>query len=293
MPHVHVNGTDIHYHIEGHGPAIVMIHPPFLGSRVFNYLRTDLAQDHRVVTIDVRGHGHSEAGDVRLTVPLIVEDIKQVMDRLDVEEGYVLGYSVGCMPALEALITHPDRFTGGIILSGAAELRDTRNRGLMRAASIGNRLRAKEAVVLPIALGNADSRTTFHVLHNEGMAGNAARFKEYSDLCIGYSCIDRLRAIAAPVLLLCGADDPQFVQYARELHEHLAVSELYLVRGARHQLPTKAPDKTAAAIRTWIAKLEVQDNADSFFEREALDHELLEMGVMSERQAAFGNPQDL
>ncbi|EXX87814.1 alpha/beta hydrolase [Paenibacillus darwinianus] len=293
MPHVHVNGTDIHYHIEGHGPAIVMIHPPFLGSRVFNYLRTDLAQDHRVVSIDVRGHGHSEAGDAALTVPLIVEDIKQVMNRLDVEEGYVLGYSAGCMPAMEAMITHPERFTGGIIISGAGEFRDRRNRGLMRAASISSRLRAKEAVILPVALGNADSRTTFHVLHREAMAGNATRFREYSEACIGYSCMDRLRAIAAPVLLLCGASDPTYVQYARELHEHLAVSELYLVRGAWHQLPTKAPDRTASAIRTWIAKLEVRDNADSFMERDALDHELLEMGVLSERQAAFGNPQDL
>jgi len=293
MPHFHVNGTDIHYHTQGHGPTILMIHPPFLGSRIFNYLRTDLSMDHRVVTIDVRGHGHSEAGTAPITIPLIVEDVKQVMDKLGIAEAYVCGYSVGAMPAFEAMLTHPERFKGGIMLSGTSELVDKKSRSAMRAASITNRIRAKEAVVLPFALNNADSRTTFHVLHKEGMAGMSKSFREYSNACLQYSCTDRLRRVAAPVLIMCGEKDPTYVDYGRMLHDHLAVSDLYIVKDCTHHIPTKAPDKCASTIRTWIAKHEGREAADTFFDRQGLDRDLLEQGVLTERQADFGNPQGL
>ncbi|PZD94345.1 alpha/beta hydrolase [Paenibacillus sambharensis] len=288
MPHFHVNGTHIHYHVDGDdGPAVVLIHPPFLGGRIYNYVRNNLANDHRLVTIDVRGHGHSEPGNVKLTMPLIVEDIKQVMDNLEIDEAYICGYSMGSMPVLESLITHPDRFKGGILLSGTSEVRDRRNRRIMKAADLSSRLKAKEAIVVPLAMGNADSRTTFHVLHKEGMAGNNVSFREYANVCLNYSCKSRLRAIASPMLLLCGEKDETFIKYAREMDELLAVSELYAIKGADHQLPTHVPDKVCFTIRQWIAKHEDRELADTYAEREELNLALTEQGIITENDLAW------
>lgn len=293
MPLLHVNGADIHCHVQGEGPAILMVHPPFLGSKVFNYLKNDLSQDHRVVTFDVRGHGHSEPSDAGITIPMIAEDMKQLLDKLDIEEASVLGYSCGAMPAFEAMIAHPDRFTAGIMLSGMSELTDKKSRRLMKAGTVSNRIRAKEPVVVPVAMANSDSRTTFGVLHAEGMAGHAECHRRYAEACIGYSCTDRLRRIGGPVLLLCGQDDPTGIGYGRFLHERLPVSELYILKDALHHLPTKAQDKTSAVIRAWVAKREGREDADTFFERMAIDRDLLQQGIINDRQADFGNPQGL
>lgn len=263
MPFLRVNGTDLHCHAMGEGPAIVMVHPPFIASSVFNYLKHDLARDHRVIVFDIRGHGHSPAGEAAVTVPLIAEDMRQLLDRLDIESAYLCGYSCGAMPALEALLSAPDRFKGAALLSGMGELTDRSSRMRMRAGAMLGGL-AREAVVVPVALGNADSRTTFGALHGEGMRGDARRWREYADSCLRYSCVARLNRIDHPVLLLCGAEDEPGCAGARVLRERLRESEWYMIRGTGHHLPTKAPDRTCAAIRAWIAKLEGRDEASVF-----------------------------
>jgi pimeloyl-ACP methyl ester carboxylesterase len=274
MPFLHVNGTDIHCHATGREPAVVMVHPPFIGSSVFNYLKHDLSRDHRVVVFDVRGHGHSPPGDATVTIPIIAEDIRQLMDRLDIESAYACGYSCGAMPVLEALLSAPGRFRGAVLLSGMSELSERLSRMQMRAGAMLSGV-AREAVVVPVALGNADSRTTFGVLHEEGKLGDARRCREYAESCLRYSCTGRLSRIDHPVLLLSGAEDQTGCAHARMLHGRLRESEWYKIRGAGHHLPTKAPDRTSAVIRAWIAKLEGRDAASAFAGLDGLAGELV------------------
>ena len=263
MPFLHVNGTDLHCHTMGEGPAVVLVHPPFIGSSVFNYLKHDLARDHQVVQFDIRGHGHSPAGDAAVGIPLIAEDIRQLMDRLDIESAYACGYSCGAMPVFEALLAAPERFKGAVLLSGMDELTDRRSRMQLRAGAMLCGV-AREAVIVPVALGNADSRTTFGVLHEEGKIGDARRHRDYAESCLRYSCAGRLNRIDHPVLLLSGEADEAGCAYARKLQGRLRKAEWQVIAGAGHQLPTKAPDRTCDAIRAWIAKLEGREAETAF-----------------------------
>ena len=263
MPFLHVNGTEIHCHAMGEGPAVVLVHPPFIGSSVFNYMKHDLARDHRVVLFDVRGHGHSPAGDAAVAIPLIAEDIRQILDRLDIESAYLCGYSCGAMPVLEALLAAPERFRGAVLLSGMGELTDRRSRMQMRAGALLS-IWAPDAVIVPVALGNADSRTTFGVLHEEGRIGDPKRHRDYAESCLRYSCAGRLNRIDRPVLILSGGQDPAGCTYARELKGKLRQAEWRVIPGAGHQLPTKAPDRTCGVIRSWIAKLEGREAEAAF-----------------------------
>lgn len=263
MPMLQVNGTELHCHATGEGPAIVMVHPPFIGSSVFNYMKYDLARDHRVVLFDVRGHGHSPAGDAAVAIPLIAEDIRQLLERLDIDSAYVCGYSCGAMPALEALLAAPERFRGAVLLSGMGRLTDRRSRMWMRAGALLSG-RIPNAVIVPVALGNADSRTTFDVLHAEGSIGDPRRHRDYAESCLRYSCDERLNRIDRPVLLLSGGQDAAGCAYARELRGKLRRAEWRVIPEAGHQLPTKAPDRICDTIRTWIAKLEGRKSAGTF-----------------------------
>jgi len=263
MPFLHVNGTDIHCHAMGEGPAVILVHPPFIGSSVFNYLKHDLARDHRVVVFDIRGHGHSPAGDAALTIPLIAEDVRQLLDRLDIEAAYACGYSCGAMPVLEALLAAPARFKGAALLSGMSELADRRGRMRMRAGALIGGM-SREAVIVPVALGNADSRTTFGVLREEGKIGDARRHRDYAESCLRYSCTGRLNRIDHSVLLLCGGEDETGCACAREMQGKLRNAEMRVIPGVGHHLPTKAPDRTCDAIRAWIAKLEGREEETAF-----------------------------
>ena len=62
MPFVDNAGTNIHYHVVGNGPDLVMQHG-FTSSiahwDAFGYVKS-LATQYRLILIDTRGHGHRD-----------------------------------------------------------------------------------------------------------------------------------------------------------------------------------------------------------------------------------------
>ncbi|UWE02462.1 alpha/beta fold hydrolase [Laceyella sacchari] len=82
MPLIEANGTRLHYHLAGQGPALVFIHPPLITSAVFRYQIAELTTSFRVLTFDIRGHGASDPSPTPLTYPLIAEDIRQLLNKL-------------------------------------------------------------------------------------------------------------------------------------------------------------------------------------------------------------------
>jgi pimeloyl-ACP methyl ester carboxylesterase len=252
MPMIHVNGVDLHYHLQGKGVPIVFIHPPCIGSRVFTYLRNDLSQDYRTLMFDFRGHGHSGTSRTRLTIPLLVEDTRQLMDSLDISSAYLCAYSLGTMVALEAMLTHPDRFRGAVLLGGLAKANGWRLRGRLRAGSIAGRLRARDSVAAPILWANSDNSQTYRKLRGETLSGDVAKWREYFDSGLRYSAVERLPEIKQPVLLVCGEKDREFKRHLRTLQEGLPRDSYAFIPGVKHILPTYAAGPVSDAIREWL-----------------------------------------
>jgi pimeloyl-ACP methyl ester carboxylesterase len=263
MPIMQVNGVPLHYHVKGKGTPIVFIHPPFIASQEFRYQAYQLSERYKTITFDIRGHGHSGSSDAPLTFPLIVEDMKQLLNALQLEQAYVCGYSTGAMVALEALLTYPHRFKGGILVSGFSEISDPLTRFRILASIIASAKPFKAMLGFSISWGNADNRLTFDNLRNDAKHGDPVKWKEYSRYSYHYRCTDRLHEIKQPMLLVSGELDRQFRRYAHMMHELLPDSELYLLRGMKHQLPTKAPDKLSGIIERWIARREEREMTGS------------------------------
>lgn len=70
-----------------------------------------LARHFRVVRVDARGHGGSEAPgpDSPVTIERLTQDVVELLDRLGVERAHVSGSSAGGYPAQWLAITRPAR----------------------------------------------------------------------------------------------------------------------------------------------------------------------------------------
>jgi pimeloyl-ACP methyl ester carboxylesterase len=65
-----------------------------------------------------------------------------------------------------------------------------------------------------------------------------------------------LDQLAAPALVLCGADDRLTpVKFSRYLHEHIRGSALEIIDGAGHMVMLEQPQAVNAAIRTFLKRL--------------------------------------
>lgn len=266
MPMMQVNGVRLHYHVQGKGTPIVLIHPPFVASQIFNYWKYQLSEHYKVIVFDIRGHGLSEASDVPLSYPLIVEDMKQLLDQLGIEKAIIGGYSIGGSVAIEALLTHPERFIGGILVSTMPELTDWTTRFKMHASAVASSMKAKELLAFTSAWGNADSSTTFYNLHKESLSGSPKQWEYYARYSLYYSCIHKLSSIKVPMLLFYGEKDSNLHKHAKRLSESLLDNELYFVTGLSQHIPTKAADRVSELIHNWAVR-----RFDAHSEKEWID----------------------
>jgi pimeloyl-ACP methyl ester carboxylesterase len=256
MPKLEVNGTVLHYHRTGKGIPIVFIHPPLLTTQTFNYQKAQLSDEFQVITFDIRGHGESQASQRKITYPLIVEDIRLLLDALGIKKAYLCGYSTGGSIVLEALLRYPDRFLGGIVVSGMSEVTDRYNKSRIWLSSMmASNKPLRYVLSAAVTYGNADMGLTFQNLRGSSLHGDTRNQKEYFQYSYNYNCTSKLNAIEHPMLLIYGQKDRNFHSYAHLLHENLPNSSLYFIKDASHQIPIKEPGRMNDLLRLWVESL--------------------------------------
>lgn len=252
MPTLDVDGINLYYTVKGKGTPLVFIPPPVLTHINFKYQVEELSKEFQVITFDVRGHGRSQYSRQPLTYPLIVEDIKRLLDHLEIKKAFICGYSIGGSVVLEYLLNSADRSLGGIVISGMSEVRE---KYLKKKISLGISLASKRAVLilaLSISWSNSNTQEFFIKQFKETKKGNAKNIEQYYRYSLQYNCTQQLGKIKLPVLLVYGEDDKPFYDYAMLLHKKIPCAQLKFINHTKHQIPTKAANDLNAMIKQFI-----------------------------------------
>ena len=106
-------GVRLRFVEHGSGPAIVLMHG-YTGTAdrhfIANGVFANLAQDHRVIALDLRGHGKSgKPHEPAAYGEEMARDVVRLLDHLKIQKAHVLGYSLGAMIAGKLATLHPDR----------------------------------------------------------------------------------------------------------------------------------------------------------------------------------------
>lgn len=254
MPIIEVNGTSINYIEQGTGTPIICIHPPVLTSKNFLYQTQKLSTKFRVIAFDIRGHGKSQPSKRTITYPLIVEDIKHLMDRLNIPKAFLCGYSTGGSVVLEFLLSYPEKSLGGIVIGGMSEVADRKLKNKISVGLLLSKIKAVGTVALGTSWTNARNIKEFLELFKDAKQSNAKNAEQYYRYSLEYNCTDQLEHIDLPVLLVYGEKDQPFHPYAILLHERLPRDELFIIPKAGHRIPTKANEELNNLITQFVTK---------------------------------------
>ena len=114
-----LDGQRLAYTVHGDGPRLtVLLHGLLFNQRMHETLARALAErGHRVVTLDLLGHGDSDRPREkwRYSMPAFGSQVIALLDHLDEPEAVVLGTSLGANVALEAAVAAPERVRGMVI----------------------------------------------------------------------------------------------------------------------------------------------------------------------------------
>jgi len=171
-----------------------------------------LEREFRILRYDLRGHGGSEATAGDYSIELLVEDLKRLLDSLNIQGTRLVGLGLGGAVAQAFAIEHPDRLLGLVPCCCRAQM-------VPDFASLWHKLRETvqreglEAIVEPtVQRWFSEEFKAAHpeVLENvrrmirrttlEGYLGVTAAF-------LGLNVEDKLGRISAPTLYVSGAQD--------------------------------------------------------------------------------------
>jgi 3-oxoadipate enol-lactonase len=98
---------ELSYIEQGAGEALVLIHGLGANADSWRYQVEALSVNHRVIAIDLRGHGHSGyRADEPLTLRTLATDIMASIKNLGIERAHFCGISMGGMVALEIFVRY-------------------------------------------------------------------------------------------------------------------------------------------------------------------------------------------
>jgi pimeloyl-ACP methyl ester carboxylesterase len=116
MQFVKRNGASLAYEDVGMGSQpIIFVHGWSCDHTAFEKQSKFFDRSHRVVSVDLRGHGESDAPDEDYTMASFADDLAYVCTELGLVKPTVVGHSMGGNVALELAARHPT-IAGSIVL---------------------------------------------------------------------------------------------------------------------------------------------------------------------------------
>ncbi|QGU94565.1 alpha/beta fold hydrolase [Clostridium bovifaecis] len=89
------DNTKIFYNEAGNGRPVVLIHGWSCSHLHFQNQINELSRNYRVIYYDLRGHGISEVTDYGLTLPRFAQDLKELIEHLNLKDVTLVGWSMG------------------------------------------------------------------------------------------------------------------------------------------------------------------------------------------------------
>jgi len=239
VPVLELNGVSIHYEVHGSGPPLLMLHG--LGGSCADWIFQvpAFAPYYRVVTPSLRGFGHSEKPRGSYSIEQHASDAFALLDALGIERCHVLGHSMGGAITFEMALEQPQRVASLVVLNSqpSFELDSLRKRAMLVWRLILPRLLGMPRMARLMGeryFPDPDqSSVREHVVKRH--SGNDARaYIANLRALAGWSVVDRLGEIRAPVLLVTADQDFTAVEEKRRYLASLADARMEVIPHSRH-----------------------------------------------------------
>jgi pimeloyl-ACP methyl ester carboxylesterase len=258
------DGGTIYTIWRGDGPPVVFCHGVTLSSRVWaKQFESFPAAGFRAVAFDSRGHGESVAGETGHSIDNLADDLRSVLEGLDLHDVVLVGHSMGGMAVQAFAIRHPDvlheRVRGLVLQSTASHnlVSDARRvrEALERLARFGPDLsafmRPRNLGFLLARIGFGDDPHPSHVEATREMLAACSRdtTRAAGTALLSLDLTAGLPSIDIPTLVLVGtADALTPPRDSRRIADLVPGARLVELSGAGHMLMYERTDEVDTLI---------------------------------------------
>lgn len=242
---------DLHHRVEGPdgAPDLVLLHAIGTSLQMWAPQLPELSQEHRVISVDLRGHGRSPVPPGPYTMDELAGDVIALLDRLEIERASICGLSLGAMVGITLAAIAPervDRLVAACVVAVPSSPTAWHERAQRMLA--GGAAAISDLVVE--RWGYRDRGPSIAALVLDMLAGTPP--DGYAGCCEAIAGMDlrpALPLVTAPALLLAGGEDPGAPpSVALEIAAAMPNARVTVIDGAAHLVNVEAATATTEAI---------------------------------------------
>lgn len=163
-------GINIFYNVTGQGKAIVLLHGFLEDHSMWNDAEIILSKKHKVISIDLLGHGKTGCIGYVHTMSQMADAVKAVLDHLKVTQYTFIGHSMGGYVALDFAKRFTESIEGLCLLNSTYEADDEERKLLRTRANKMIQTNFKNMVRMSFAnLFSAESKTTYQAEYESAL----------------------------------------------------------------------------------------------------------------------------
>ena len=117
-----INGIKMCYSVQGEGYPLILLHGFAMYKEFWNWQAEVLSKNFKLITLDFRGCGKSEHPKDEYSMEDLAEDVKALIDYLQIENVNLGGHSFGGMVAQHFALKYPEQLNKLLLMSTFANL---------------------------------------------------------------------------------------------------------------------------------------------------------------------------
>jgi 3-oxoadipate enol-lactonase len=258
-----INGITIAYSDRGTGLPIIFLHAFPLNRTMWAQQEEALSLRFRVITVDLRGHGESDAPLWRYTLEQSADDVNALLDQLSIQQAIFVGLSMGGYILFAFYRKYAARVKGLILAdtraqADTAEGKDGRFQMAQTAYKKGPSAIAD--IMMPKLLSPATIQTRTALVQQvrvmiennqiSGIAGDLMAMAERPD------SIPLLKQITCPAQIIVGElDQATPPSDAQLMADQIPNARLSIIPGAAHLTNLEQPEAFNHIVANFVAKL--------------------------------------
>ena len=269
MPYASVNGISLYYEEHGSGYPLVWSHE-FAGDyRSWKPQAQFFSRRYRVITYNARGYPPSDTPESLddYTQERSVEDLRGLLDYLNIERAHIGGLSMGGNVALNFGLTYPE-MASSLIVAGTGS-------GSTDPESFRRNVKARAEMMMSggmAAMGDySNSPTRVQLLRKDPLGYEEFRrgFLEHSSIgsALTFSGVqgrrpsifdldERLRAMDVPTLIMTGDEDEPCIEPSVFMKRRIPRSGLVVMPQAGHAINLEDPDMFNRIVLDFLTSVE-------------------------------------
>jgi pimeloyl-ACP methyl ester carboxylesterase len=266
------DGIQLHIEDCSSGQPIIFVHEFGGDQRSWEPQVRFFSRRYRCVTFNARGYPPSHVPeDIEYYSQVrAVDDVRDVMDHLDIDRAHIVGLSMGGFAALHFGLTYPERALS-LVVAGAGYGAEKEYESYFRAVSndVADQFEAQGCEKFSHTYGMAASRIPFLLKDPRGWkefretladrsakgSANTMRGVQAQRPSI-YDLKDDMQRMQVPVLIVVGDEDDHCLQPGLFMKKSIPASGLHILPKTGHTINLEEPDAFNRSIADFLSMVE-------------------------------------